>query len=157
MSGGDLMDAKVYAVTDERQLSMRDLLDYFSKRGAMRVSDLHLKVRCPPVYRVDGDLQKMKGTPLDRPTIETLVRSVLTESEWTTLQDSGSVDSSYITETMQFRINCFSDNDGLAMAVRALAKTIPAVEDIGFPNNVWRDVIVQQQGLVLLTGITGAG
>jgi len=157
MSGSNQMDDKVYAVNDERQLSMHDLLEYFSKRGTMRVSDLHLKVRCPPVYRVDGDLQKMKGTPLDRETIEKLVRSVLSESEWSALQDTGSVDSSYITESMQFRINCFRDNDGLAMAVRALEKTIPAVEEIGFPNNVWRDIIARQQGLVLLTGITGAG
>jgi len=157
MSQSDLMDAKVYTATDKRQLSMRDLLEYFSKRGTMRVSDLHLKVKCPPTYRVDGELQQMKATPLDAPTIEKLARALLSESEYGSLRESGSVDSSYITADMQFRINCFCDNDGLALAVRALEKNIPAVEDLGFPNGVWRDILVKQQGLVLMTGITGAG
>ena len=157
MSANELLDAKVYAASEKKQLSMRDLLEYFAKRGAMRVSDLHLKVNCPPIYRVDGDLQKMKGAPLDAKTAETLARSVISEAEWATLQECGSVDTSYLTDTMQFRINCFRDNDGPALAVRALDNAVPAVEDIGFPNGVWRDVLAEQQGLVLLTGITGAG
>ena len=76
MSDADPMDAKVYAVNDERRLSMHDLLEYFSKRGTMRVSDLHLKVRCPPIYRVDGDLQKMKGAPLDAMSREIAIESL---------------------------------------------------------------------------------
>ncbi len=157
MSQTDPMDAKVYAATDARQLSMRDLLEYFAKRGSLRVSDLHLKVKCPPTYRVDGELQQMKAAPLDTPTIEKLARTLLSESEYDQLRESGAVDSSYITTDMQFRINCFCDNDGVAIAVRALEKSIPAVEDLGFPNGVWRDILAKQQGLVLLTGITGAG
>jgi len=31
------------------------------------------------------------------------------------------------------------------------------VEKIGFPNDIWKDIITRKQGLVLLTGITGAG
>jgi twitching motility protein PilT len=34
---------------------------------------------------------------------------------------------------------------------------IPKVESIGFPNNVWEDIVECKQGLVLVTGITGAG
>ncbi|HRX84348.1 MAG TPA: PilT/PilU family type 4a pilus ATPase [Phycisphaerae bacterium] len=147
----------VYAATEKRSLSMHDLLEYFSKRGSLRVSDLHLKVGCTPVYRIDGDLQHMKGAPLDAATIEALARTLLSEKERERLGRDGSVDSSFISASMQFRINCFRDNDGLSLAIRALEHTVPSVESIGFPNNVWRDIIREQQGLVLLTGITGAG
>ena len=34
---------------------------------------------------------------------------------------------------------------------------IPKIEDIGFPNDIWRDIIDRKHGLVLVTGITGAG
>ena len=34
---------------------------------------------------------------------------------------------------------------------------IPLLEDIGFPNTAWEDIIQRKHGLVLLTGITGAG
>ncbi len=151
------IEAPLYAVTAERKLSFKDLLDFFSKYGSLRVSDLHLKAGCPPVYRIDGDLQKLKGTPLDPPTLEALARCILGEGDWATLQEKGSVDASYITDTMQFRLNVFHDNDGLVLAVRALDSNPPKVEDIGFPNAVWRDIVTRQHGLVLLTGITGAG
>jgi twitching motility protein PilT len=151
------MDAKVYTLAPDRILSMTDLLAYFAKHGAMRVSDLHLKVGCPPVYRVDGDLQKLKGSPLDAATIKALASALLSERELASLQENRSVDSSHITETMQFRLNVFHDNDGLAVAVRALAPRPIEVEQIGFPNAVWRDIITSQWGLVLVTGITGAG
>lgn len=150
------LDKKVYAAC-ERKLSMQDLLEYFAQQDKMRVSDLHLKVGVPPVYRVDGLLQKMKGPPLDAATMEELVFSLLsdTEAEW--LRQSHSVDGSVSSGDMQLRFNCFHDREGIALAVRALYADVPAVEDIGFPNAVWRDIVQKQQGLVLVTGITGAG
>jgi len=89
--------------------------------------------------------------------IEKFARMMISDLEWERLGANGSVDSSLITDNMQFRINIFRDNDGLAMAIRALEHNIPAVESIGFPNTVWRDITNRQAGLVLLTGITGAG
>jgi len=151
------LDTKVYQATDSKVLSMSDLLDYFAKHGRMRVSDLHIKVDCPPVYRIDGDLKKMNTSPFDRQTVRALAESLLGENELKLLDENRSVDSSCFTENMQFRLNCFHDRHGLAIAVRALERHTPKVEDIGFPNKVWQDIIKLQQGLVLLTGITGAG
>ncbi len=151
------IDTPVYQLTPERRLSMKDLLDYFARHGTLRVSDLHLKVGSPPVYRVDGNLQRLKGAPLDAAAMEALVRSIVAEGDWERLAAGRSVDSSHITETMQFRLSTFFDNDGLACAVRALDDSPIPVEQIGFPNDVWKDVVTRQHGLVLLTGITGAG
>ncbi len=148
---------KLYALSDDRKLSMWELLEYFAKHGSLRVSDLHLKAGVPPVYRVDGKLQRLKGNPLDRATVEALARALFSEIEWAALKKNGSVDSSFLTDNMQFRVNCFHDNDGYALAIRALETDPPQVESIGFPNNVWQDVIKRQHGLVLLTGMTGAG
>jgi Tfp pilus assembly pilus retraction ATPase PilT len=52
---------KVYPTAEHGKFSLRDMLDYFVKRGALRVSDLHIKVGAPPAYRIDGDLVKLKG------------------------------------------------------------------------------------------------
>jgi len=157
MSEKPMIDTKVYKINETQTLSMEDLLHYFSQHGSLRVSDLHLKAGLPPTYRVDGNLQKMKAPPLEPETVEALVRSLLSQAEMDSLQRDRAVDSSHITTEMQFRLNCFYESDGLALAVRALdPKPIP-VEKIGFPNNVWQDLINKQWGLVLLTGITGAG
>lgn len=151
------IEAKTYAVDAERTLSMRDLLKYFAEHGSLRVSDLHLKVKCPPIYRVDGMLQRMKGTPLTPEVVRALAESLLSEAELEHLDRHRSVDSSCMSEKTQFRLNCFYENDGLAIAIRGLEANALDVEKIGFPNGVWRDIVARQQGLVLVTGITGSG
>ena len=151
------LDTKIYEIREGKKLSMKYLLEYFAKQGRMRVSDLHLKVGCPPIYRLDGKLQKMKTPDLTASTVELFVEALLSDKEIASLKSDGAVDSSCFIDGMQFRLNCFHDNDGLAVAIRALEETVPVVEEIGFQNNVWKDIVTAQQGLVLLTGITGAG
>jgi len=157
MTDRPTVKTKLYKANDQKILSMADMLDYFAKHGKLRVSDLHLKVNCPPVYRIDGKLKKMKTAAIDANTMTALAESLLTEEKMKRLSSDQSVDSSCYQGQMQFRLNCFHDNDGLAIAIRSLEQTVPPVEEIGFPNNVWQDIMATQQGLVLLTGITGAG
>ena len=45
----------------------------------------------------------------------------------------------------------------MAAAIRALGLDIPKPESIGFPNSAWQDIVRRKHGLVLFTGITGAG
>ncbi|MCH9023313.1 MAG: Flp pilus assembly complex ATPase component TadA, partial [Planctomycetes bacterium] len=151
------MDEKVYELSDDKTLSMRDLLNYFKKHGPLRVSDLHLKVGSPAVYRIDGLLQPLKGNPLDKSTLRALAQSLLDQSEMERLNKERAVDSSYSFDTLQFRINCFYDTDGLCLAIRSLLTSPPTIEEIGFPNDIWKDIVEKQQVLFLLTGITGAG
>ena len=151
------LDTPVYVLDEDRKLSILDLLDYFGQMGSMRVSDLHLKVGSPPIYRVDGNLQKMKGPAVDAMTMESFARCLLAEREYEQLIKQRSVDSSCFTDATQFRMNCFHDTNGLAIAIRALQTSPPPVEKVGFPNDVWRDIVRKQQGLVLVTGMTGAG
>ncbi|MEJ2649019.1 MAG: PilT/PilU family type 4a pilus ATPase, partial [Sedimentisphaerales bacterium] len=148
---------KIYPTAEHGMLSMRDMLDYFEKRGALRVSDLHVKVGAPPAYRIDGDLVKLKGPNVNDDMARKLIFPFLSRENMRKFQTNHSVDCSYRLGSLQFRINIFMENDGMAAAIRALSLDIPKVEDIGFPNNVWEDMIARRHGLVLMTGITGAG
>ncbi len=133
------------------------MLAYFEEKGAMRVSDLHIKIGVPPVYRIDGELVKFKGLTVTEEIAKQLIYPLLSDENISKLQGQHSVDSSYRLGSLQFRINVFKENDGLCAAIRALSLHIPKVESIGFPNDIWEDIIDRKQGLVLITGITGAG
>ena len=148
---------KVYPTENMGLLSIQDLLAYFEKRGAMRVSDLHIKVGAPPAYRIDGDITYLKGQPVTPEIAQKLIFPLLSEDKLHSYQRDNDVDCSYRVGSLQFRINIFRENDGVSAAIRALSMDIPKVETIGFPNNVWEDIIECKQGLVLVTGITGAG
>jgi len=151
------VSTKVYETAELGMLSILDMLKYFEKRGAMRVSDLHIKVDAPPAYRIDGDLVKLKGPKITPKMAKQLLYPLLSNENLRKLRQSYSIDCSYRLGQLQFRINIFRENDGLAGAIRALSLDIPPVEDIGFPNDVWKDIITRRHGLVLMTGITGAG
>jgi len=149
--------AKVYPTKELGKLSILDMLKYFEKRGAMRVSDLHIKVDAPPAYRIDGDLVKLKGPTVTRQMAKQLLYPLLSNENLRKFRTRHSIDCSYRLGSLQFRINIFRENDGIAGAIRALSLDIPKAEDIGFPNDVWKDIINRRHGLVLMTGITGAG
>lgn len=151
------LDEKIYADGKGATLSMNDLLGRFQMQGPMRISDLHIKVGSPPAYRIDGQLTPMDTAPMDRAAVESLVMTLLSSEEMAELKTKRAVDGSLLTEHAPFRLNCFYDNQGLAIAIRALEIHPPAVENVGFPNNIWRDIVTQEAGLVLVTGITGAG
>ena len=157
MTAAPSIDDKVYVAGPDNSLSLRDMLGYFERRGSMRVSDLHLKVGAVPTYRVDGKLQKINGAPLEMAALDAMLRGLLSADDLAALRRDRSVDGSCASGPMLFRFNCFFDADGPAIAVRALLTTPPAVEDVGFPNQVWRDLVSKDHGLVLVTGITGAG
>ncbi|MHC4265187.1 MAG: type IV pilus twitching motility protein PilT [Planctomycetota bacterium] len=152
-----LPDAKVYPTENLGKLSILDMLRYFEEQGAMRVSDLHIKVGVQPAYRIDGDLVKLRGVAVTMDMAKELIYPLLSDEKLTELEQQYSIDSSYRLGSLQFRINVFKDNDGVSGAIRALSLEVPKVETIGFPNNIWEDIIDSKQGLVLVTGITGAG
>jgi twitching motility protein PilT len=149
--------AKVYPTAEHGKFSIMNMLEYFEKHGALRVSDLHIKVGTPPAYRIDGSLVKLKGPNVTADMAKQLIYPLMSDDNLVKLKTQRSVDCSYRLGTLQFRINVFMENDGLAGAIRALSMDIPQVEEIGFPNNVWEDIIHRKHGLVLMTGITGAG
>jgi twitching motility protein PilT len=157
MAEGYLSTAKVYPTEERGEVSVLDLLGYFEEQGAMRVSDLHIKVGTPPTYRVDGDLVKVKGPAITPETAQRLIYPILSDETLHKFENQYSVDCSYRIGSLHFRVSVFRENDGISAAIRALSLEIPTVEEIGFPNDIWKDIINRKQGLVLLTGITGAG
>jgi len=157
MAEGYSETAKVYPTEKLGQFSILDMLVYFEQHGALRVSDLHIKVGAPPTYRIDGDLVKLKGPSVTADMAARLIYPLISDANLKKYQSKNSVDCSYRLRCLQFRINIFKENDGIAAAIRALSLDVPKIEDIGFPNNVWQDIVDLKQGLVLLTGITGAG
>jgi twitching motility protein PilT len=157
MAEGYVVTQKAYIAENMGALSIYDLLAYFEKRGAMRVSDLHIKVGTPPAYRIDGDITYLKGPPVTPDIAQKLILPLLSDDNLIKYERENNVDCSHRVGALQFRINVFQENDGICAAIRALSLEIPRPETIGFPNDVWEDIIERKQGLVLVTGITGAG
>jgi twitching motility protein PilT len=131
--------------------------------GISRISDLHMKVREPVRYRYDGDLETIQeGEPLTEEVLRELVFPLISEAQRQSLADHPQldIDSGYSWEetNINFRLNVFHDRDGTACVMRMLPKHIPEIDELGFMNpQVWQDIAELNQGLVLVTGVTGSG
>ena len=117
----------------------------------------------PPRYRFDNQLSPLVNVPpLTEEVLRGLLFPLLTEEqiERLTASPPSDVDAAFdwAEQSLSFRINAFHDRDGLACAIRAIPRSIPPLEGIGFPSDrTWKEIVELRQGLVIVTGITGSG
>ena len=120
-------------------------------------SDIHLSVKRPPIFRVDGELERLNLPLLDATAIEKMLRSVMKSSQWTALQRDREFDGSLSLEDgTRFRLNVFFQKEQPAAALRLIPYRIPDAESLGIPDTLLR-LAHRPQGLLLITGPTGSG
>ncbi|NOY45031.1 MAG: type IV pilus twitching motility protein PilT [Deltaproteobacteria bacterium] len=120
-------------------------------------SDLHLSAGAPPVFRVNGRLQRARHPPLDPTEVEDLLYEILSDPEIARLEADGDLDFAYGAEGIgRFRGNAFAHRKGYGAAFRWIPASPPDLEQLGHPPVV-AELALAQRGLVVVTGPTGSG
>lgn len=120
-------------------------------------SDIHLSVKRPPIFRVNGELERLNLPLLDSTAIEKMLRSVMKSSQWQSLQKEREFDGSLsLDDGTRFRLNVFFQKENPAAALRLIPYRIPDAELLGIPDTLLR-LAHRPQGLLLVTGPTGSG
>lgn len=117
------------------------------------VSDIHLEVGYPPMYRVNGALY---GARLDalRPDDTASAASIIMGGKPLSVAEQ---DTSYsIAGVSRFRASIFRQRSSVGMVLRVIPFEIPPVESLNLPPAVAR-LSEAREGLVLVTGATGQG
>jgi len=119
-------------------------------------SDLHLRVGEPPLYRVDGQLLRVEGPPLDRQGTFDLLHAFTPDDVIQTVRDVGQADHGFAFEDHRFRVNVFLSDGQWGAVLRRIPGRIPTLADILAPP-VFHLFTRLPRGLVLVTGPTGSG
>jgi len=147
------------AAAPPQQVSVEDIdLDALCavtmEQGA---SDLHLTAGLPPLLRIDGRLVPTNYEPLSATQVQRLVYDVLNDVQLEKFEKTRELDFSHGVKYIgRFRTNVYQQRDSVAVALRAIPTTIPAIEELNLPT-VLRDITNRSSGLILVTGYTGAG
>jgi twitching motility protein PilT len=127
--------------------------------GQYEASDLHLKVGYPPYVRIGGHLRKLDLPPIaDTVYVHEMIRPLAPENRWRDFETQGALDFSAADEMGdRYRINIFSSQGDMHVAVRRVQAKILDFDELNLPD-IYRDMISKtMEGLILVCGVTGSG
>jgi twitching motility protein PilT len=134
-------------------------LALLAKAVAGGASDVHIKVGQPPGARIRGEMiyfRTEKITPEDTAAVARLVISNAAVLE--RLFELKEYDASFTAPTIgRFRVNVYRQRGSLAVVMRFIPTDIPAMESLGLPMPVTRELAERQNGMVLVVGAAGNG
>ncbi len=131
--------------------------ELFAAMAKHNSSDLHIKVGEPPIFRISGELVRMKGPPLGDAEASNLLTPMLTDRTRADLERVGYADFSQSLEGVgRFRVNVYKQTGHLSAAIRRVKPRIPNYEELMLPPQI-ATAATFEQGLVLVGGITGSG
>lgn len=138
---------------------MADLLEWHGWiEEAIRheVSDIYLSAGQPPCWRFLGKVARICEELPEQELMEAVLHEMLTDIQWQQLQKERDLDFSWPFWGRRFRGNACYQQGRLAIVLRLLPARIPSPKDIGMPEALQR-LMLQEQGLILVTGRTGSG
>ena len=134
-----------------------DLVDLLTLTRQLGGSDLHLSIGAPPVARIDGILTTLSEEPVEAKRCRELVLAVLTESERSRLEKDWELDFAIqVRDIGRFRGNAHYSRGNLEAAFRYVPAEVPDLTTLGHGPTV-EEFTRARQGLVLVTGMAGAG
>ncbi|GLR71110.1 type IV pilus twitching motility protein PilT [Agaribacter marinus] len=135
-------------------MDINELLAFSVQNGA---SDLHLSAGLPPIIRVDGEMRRLNVPELSHKDVHGLIYDIMNDRQRKEYEENLEVDFSFeITDLSRFRVNAFMQNRGAAAVLRTIPSKILSLDDLGAPS-IFKSVIDQPTGIVLVTGATGSG
>lgn len=135
-------------------MTIQQLLQFTSDAGA---SDLHISAGSHPMVRVHGKMKKLNIEPLSEEEIRDLIFSVMNESQIEMFKEKLEIDfSTKLTSDVRFRVNAFTQINGLAAAFRVIPNEIKSYSELYLPETI-KSLTYKEKGLILVTGPTGCG
>jgi len=120
-------------------------------------SDLHLAVGCPPIIRIDGDLERVRFRALTEGDFYNLMGPVTPPRLWKVFNETGDVDFAYqMRQEARFRVNLLRQERGSAAVFRLIPSKVPTVDELRLSASI-ASLYDTPSGLVLVTGPTGSG
>jgi len=138
------------------QEAIERLLGSMSQLGA---SDLHLKVGYAPHYRIAGQLRKVDMPPIaDTPFLVQMLENLVPQVHREALRSATDLDcAARLPSGERYRINLFRAMGELQISIRRVQNVIPSFEQLHLPDVYRKSLEHTFDGLLLVSGVTGAG
>lgn len=134
-----------------------NLQPYLKLMSEQHASDMYFTTGAPVSVRIEGKMQPVGKSMLTPGMTKKLAYDLLTPAQ---IQDfernlEMNMGMSY-TDLGRFRVNIYMQRGEVSMVIRYIKADIPTIEELGLPK-IYKQMISQKKGLVLVVGATGMG
>ena len=134
-----------------------DVIEYLQLAVERGASDLHLCGGSQVMIRLHGDIVPVTEQVLDTDTCRELIYSLFTENQRARFEETWELDFALTVKGLgRFRSNAHYSRGGVEAVFRHIPDAIPTLDSLALPP-VLHHLCTLEQGLVLVTGITGSG
>jgi len=137
---------------------MTDIEHLLRLMVSKKASDLHLKVPCPPILRIDGEIKVQEDLPaLSGLDIDQIFYSIVTLQQKEIFEREQELDFSYsVPGIARFRVNALKQRGTTSIAFRLVPIEVPTIDKLELPQ-ILKKLVLKPRGLILVTGHTGSG
>lgn len=135
-----------------------DVIELIKKAGELHASDLQLVIDSPPLVRVDGELEALDSQEiLTAHDIDVALTQLTDEEQRQKFLQNKELDFAYSLDDFgRLRCNVARQMNGMSLAIRLLPPKILTIDELELPQ-VFKGLVSQPRGLILVTGPTGSG
>ena len=134
-----------------------DIIQFLALTVERGGSDLHLCANSQPMARIHGDLLPLSETVFDAEICRELIYSIFSENQRARFEETLELDFALMIDRLgRFRANAHYSRGAVEATFRHIPDLVPPLDTLGLPPIV-KQLCTMEQGLVLVTGITGSG
>jgi len=137
------------------------VVSWLTQAVELGASDLHMVVGYRPTLRLHGGLQELEAPVLSDEATRALVTPLCPARALKQLQDQQNADFALELNIdgrpHRFRVNLFVSGPNIGACMRVIQSDIPDFRWAGFPAELGDRLAHFRNGLVLISGVTGAG
>lgn len=125
---------------------------------ARQASDIHIRVGESPRFRIRGEMMQTKELAKVTPEVfQHYLQEILLPNQRQIFEQEKELDTAvFYPGLVRCRVNCFETLHGGAIVLRLISLDVPSIDGLGLPQ-ILKGLAAESQGLILVTGPTGAG
>jgi len=141
-------------VQEDRQMDISTYLKFMVDHNA---SDLFFSAGASVNIKIEGETRAIGDKTLTPSDVRQLAYSIMSDDQVATFESRLELNMAFSVSNLgRFRVNVFRQRGDTAMVIRYIKSKIPSIESLGLPE-ILKDLIMEQQGLILVVGSTGSG
>lgn len=123
-----------------------------------KASDTHIRGDAAVYLRIDGVITQIKDSKISSKEVEAMVFPLMNQRLKSIFSEEHEVDFSVDGKELgRFRFNVYVQKEKLCVAIRHIPLKIPTFEELRLPVDSLKRLLKNERGIILVTGITGAG